>query len=131
MSRQTDKPSKTGRLISVDYAKRSRPDPRLGSIQIHKHTEGGIFEATLRPSDRTSDRASDRAIDGSTERSSDRAGERPSDRAAERSSDRATDDRESDRASDRAIDGDRKSSSRSPFDTLTSALWSIFSNSSF
>ena len=59
------------------------------------------------------------------------ATERPSDLASERSSDRATDNRASDRAIDRVIDGDRKSSSRSPFDTLTSALCSIFQNSSF
>ena len=101
-------------------------------------SEGGIFETTLRPSDRAINRASDRAIDrstrrssdraierssdGATERTSDRATERPSDGATDRSSDRASDDRASDRASDRAIDGDRKSSSRSPFDTLTSAL---------
>ena len=52
-------------------------------------TEGGIFKATLRPSDRTIDRASDGAIEGSTERSSDRAIERPSDQAMERPSDRA------------------------------------------
>ena len=60
------------------------------------------------------------------ERPSDRATERPSVRATERSSDRGSDDRASDRASDRAIDGDYKSSSRNPFDTLTSALCSIF-----
>ena len=43
-------------------------------------TEGATFEATLRPSDRSSERA----IDRSTERSNDRAIERSSDRATER-----------------------------------------------
>ena len=47
--------------------------------------EGGIFEATLRPSDRAIARASDRAIDRSTERSTDRAVERSSELAIERS----------------------------------------------
>ena len=66
-------------------------------------TEGGIFEATLRPSDRASDRASDRPIDRAIERSSDRAIEgaieRPSDRTNERPSDRVTE-----RPSDRTIE---------------------------
>ena len=73
------------------WAARGNLRPELEKAGV---TEGGIFEATVRPSDR----------------------------AIERSSDRASDDRASDRASDRAIDGARKSSSRSPSDTLTSAL---------
>ena len=48
-------------------------------FSVHFATEGGIFEATLRPSDRAMERSSDRAIDRSTERSNDRAIERSSD----------------------------------------------------
>ena len=40
-------------------------------------------------------------------------------------------ERMTERASERVIDGDRKSSSRSPFDTLTGAMCSIFQNYSF
>ena len=76
-----------------------------------------------RASDRVSDRAIDRASDRAIERSSDRAIERSSDRAIERSSDRATE-----RPSDRATEDDHNSSSRHPFETLTSAFDSIFQN---
>ena len=74
-------------------------------------TEGGIFEATLRPSDRAMERSSDRLIDRAIERSSDRATERPGERATERS------------VIERASAGDRKLSSRSPLHTLTSTLF--------
>ena len=116
-----------------------------------QRTEGRFFKARLRPSDMAIERSNVRALERSTERSSDRAIERSSDRAIDRTRDRAT-ERMSDQAterpsdcvierpskrwsskrpsarwsSDRAIDGDRKSSSRSPLDTLTNALYSIF-----
>ena len=80
--------------------------------------------ATKRSSDRAIERPSNRAI----ERPSNRAIERTSDRAIERSSDRGSSDQAIEESSDRAIDGARKSSSRSPSDTLTGALCSIFQN---
>ena len=78
---------------------------------------------------RSSDRASEGSCERSSERSSDRAIERSSDRAISRSSERS-----SDRASDRAVERSNarwkrdalNSSSRSPFDTLTSSLCSSF-----
>ena len=50
------------------------------------------------------------------------------DRATERAMIERATERPSERSSGWAIDGDRKSSSRSPFHTLTSALCSIFQN---
>ena len=48
------------------------------------HTEGGIFEATLRPSDRATDRAVDRSSDRSSERSTDGTSDRTSGRESDR-----------------------------------------------
>ena len=118
---------------------------RRQSIQaIEGWNDRAIERSTERSSDRAIERSNDRAIERAIERSSDRAIERPSDRAIERSSDRAIErpsdrsteramidratERPSERSSGRAIDGDRKSSSRNPFETLTSALCSIFQN---
>ena len=72
---------------------------RNSVVSSCEHTDGGFFEATLRPSDR----AIEQVIDRSTERSSDRAIERSSERAIERPSDR-TNERPSDRATERPSD---------------------------
>ena len=66
-------------------------------------TEGGIFEATLRLSDRAIERSSERSIDRASDRPIERSCERSSERPRERSSDRAT-ERSSDRATGRSRD---------------------------
>ena len=76
---------------------------------------------------RTSERAIERYSDRAMERSIARATERPSDRAIEQSSYRAT-ERPSDRATERPTEDDYNSSSRRPFETLTSAFCIIFQN---
>ena len=78
-------------------------------LGVSHPTEGGIFEAILRPGpgdwaieraiERPSERSSDRASDRAIERSSDRAIERAIERASQRANERA-----SDRAIDRAIE---------------------------
>ena len=90
---------------------------------LKRHSVQAIERSIERASDRVTERPNERVTErpigrAATERPKDRAIERPSVRAPERSSD----DRASDRASYRAIDGDRKSTCRQSFDTLTSAM---------
>ena len=80
---------------------------------IERSSERGIVRAIQRAIERSSEPSSDRAIEQSLDRASDRAIERASDRAVERSNARRKRD---------ALN----SSSRSPFDTLTSSLCSSF-----
>ena len=68
-----------------------------------------------------------RWVERTTERASERPSDRASDRATERPSDRPS-DRVTDRATDRATEENHNSSSRRPFETLTSAFYSIIQN---
>ena len=74
---------------------------------------------------RPRERPTDRAIERSSERSSKQSSDGASDRAIERSSERSS-DQVSDRPIERSKRDGRNSSSRSPLDTLTSALRRIF-----